>query len=107
MGHNLLSQKIWVHFIKTYSIPIQSRILEIIQINLHLVYNSELPISFHDFMKYVLGMEYFDNQKKSDVDNYFEYYYSYNYPSEFNRYIKNTFELLLSKQKELIILYVD
>lgn len=100
-------QKIWVHFIQTYCIPIQSKIIEIIQTNLHLVYNSEIPIGFFDFMDYVLGMEYLYNQKMSNIENYFEYYYKNNYPRKFNEYIKNTFDLLLSKQKELIKLYID
>ena len=99
-------QQIWIHFMNTYSIPIQSKILEIIQGNLHLVYNSENPDCFRSFMEYVIGLELLDNQKRSGVQNFYEYHYVYNYPSSFNLYIENTLSLLLNRQNEIIKLCI-
>lgn len=95
-------QKIWKHFINTYSIPIQARIVEIIQNNQHLIYRSELPDCFKTYMEYVLGWELLDNQKRSGVPNYYEYYYSDNYPIAFNHYIEKTLMALLKRQRELM-----
>lgn len=95
-------QKIWQHFIDTYRIPIQSRILAIIQGNQHLLYRSELPNCFKTYMEYILGWELLDNQKRNGVPNYYEYYYSYNYPQAFEQYIEKTLSALLEKQKELM-----
>ena len=95
-------QKIWIHFIDTYSIPSRMKIIEIFQNNHHLMYQSEIPECIRPYMEYVLGWELLDNQKKNGVPNYYEYYYSYNYPIEFNYYIEKTLALLLQRQKELI-----
>jgi len=95
-------QQIWMHFMNMYSIPILTKILEIIQINLHLVYNSENPDCFRKFMEYVIGLELLDNQKRSGVHNFYEYHYVYNYPNSFNLYIENTLSILLRRQKEII-----
>jgi hypothetical protein len=95
-------QKIWMHFIDTYSLPTQTRIIEIFQTHQHLIYQSDTPECFRPFMEYVLGWELLDNQKRNSVPNYYEYHYSYNYPIEFNRYIENTLMILLNRQKELM-----
>ncbi len=95
-------QKIWRHFIDTYSIPIQARILEIIQNNQHLIYKSEIPECFKPYMEYVLGWELLDNQKRNGVPNHYEYYYSYNYPLNFNHYIERTLTILLKRQEEIM-----
>ena len=95
-------QKIWMHFIDTYSIPIQARILDIIQNNQHLIYKSEMPECFKSYMEYVLGWELLDNQKRNNVPNNYEYYYAYNYPAAFNHYIEKTLMILLKRQEELM-----
>jgi len=95
-------QKIWMHFIDTYNIPIQARILEIIQNNQHLIYQSKNPECFKSYMQYVIEWELLDNQKRSGVPNYYEYYYSQNYPIAFNHYIENALIILLNRQKDLM-----
>lgn len=95
-------QKIWVHFIENYSLPIQEKILDIIQKNQHLVYKSTVPECFHLYMNYVLGWRLLHAQMKNNVPNEYEYYYEYNYPVEFNTYIEKTLLLLQKRQDELI-----
>jgi hypothetical protein len=95
-------QKIWKHYVDTYKIRSQMKIVEIMRNNLHLVYNSELPTCYKDFLDYSLGWEMLDNQKRNGVPNYYEYHYIFNYPVEFNKYIKSTLEMLLNEQAILI-----
>lgn len=94
-------QKRWKHYVDTYKIPTQNKIIEIIEKNRHLIYKSEIPTCFNIFMKYALGWEFLDNQFRNNVPNYYEYYYSHNFPYEFIVYINNTLELLLKIQMEL------
>ncbi len=95
-------QKIWMHYVDTYKIKNQMKIVEIMKNNLHLFYNSELPTCYKEFLDYSLGWELLDNQKRHDVPNYYEYHYVFNYPREFNSYFKTTLELLLNEQAKLI-----
>lgn len=95
-------QKIWVHYVDTYKIPLQNRMLEIIQNNQHLLYKSEVPESYKVFLEYVLGWELLDNQKKNGVPNYYEYYYRYNYPVAFNNYVFSMLSVLQKRQEELV-----
>lgn len=95
-------QKIWMHYVDTYKIKSQRKMVEIMRSNLHLVYKSELPTCYKIFLDYSLGWEMLDNQKRSGVPNYYEYHYANNYPAEFNRYIKLTLEALLNEQANLI-----
>ena len=80
-------QKIWVHFIDTYKIPINNKIIEIIRNNIHLIYNSNIPYSFKLYLDYTLGWELLDNQKRNKVPNFYEYNYLYNFPVDFEKYI--------------------
>lgn len=95
-------QKIWVHFVDTYHIPINNKIVEIIRNKKHLIYRSEIPTCFKTYLDYALGWEFLDNQKRSNVPNNYEYFYSFNFPSEFINYINNTLNVLLERQAELI-----
>ena len=95
-------QKIWIHFIDTYSIPTHNKVLEIIQNNMHLMVHSDMPNCLKMFMEYAIGFELLDNQKRRGVPNYYDYYYSYNYPKDFNLYIEQTLSMLLKRQNELI-----
>lgn len=95
-------QKIWKHYVDTYAIKNQMKIVEILRNNLHLVYNSKLPSCYKHFLDYSLGWELLDNQKRHGVFNYYEYHYVFNYPKEFNRYIQTTLEILLKEQSRLI-----
>ncbi len=95
-------QLIWKHFIDKYKMPMQHRIIEIMRDNAHLTIHGEHDVYVDQFLDYVLGWELLDSQKREGVPNYYEYYYSYNYPVGFNNYIHNTLARLL-KEKELLI----
>ncbi|MBQ2968464.1 MAG: hypothetical protein IJE10_10145 [Clostridia bacterium] len=95
-------QKIWIHYVNTYKIPIDKKIIEIIRNKHHLIYNSEMPECFHRYLDYALGWELLDNQKRNDVPNYYEYYYCFNFPKDFRIYIDNTLSLLQNKKEEII-----
>lgn len=95
-------QAIWKHYVDTYKIPMQIKIVEIMRNNLHLIYNSEIPTCYKEFLDYALGWEMLDNQKRNGVQNYYEYHYVFNYPLEFNHYIRSTLTLLLQEQSKLI-----
>lgn len=95
-------QKIWKHYVDTYKIPNQIKMVEIMRSNLHLIFNSEIPTCYKEFLDYSLGWELLDNQKRNNVPNYYEYHYVFNYPAEFNHYIRTTLMLLLKEQAKLI-----
>lgn len=95
-------QKIWKHYVDTYKIKNQMKMVEIMRNNLHLIYNSELPNCYKEFLDYSLGWELLDNQKRQGVPNYYEYHYLFNYPADFSHYIRTTLELLLDEQAMLM-----
>lgn len=95
-------QLIWKHFVDNYKIPMQNRIIEIMRDNAHLSIHGEHDIYVDKFLDYALGLELLDSQRRENVPNYYEYYYSFNYPIEFNNYIHNTLEQLIQEKKILI-----
>jgi hypothetical protein len=96
-------QKIWIHFIDTYSIPINKKIIDIIQNHQHLIYKSEMPKEcFKSFMEYAVGMELLDNQKKNGVPNYYDYRNRSNFPRTFVQYIEQTLTTLSKRQVEIM-----
>lgn len=95
-------QKIWKHYVDTYKIKNQMEMVKIMRSNLHLIYNSEIPPCYTEFLDYSLGWELLDNQKRKDIPNYYEYHYVFNYPAKFNRYIRTTLKVLLNEQAKLI-----
>ena len=95
-------QLIWKHYVDEYLLPIQEEILDVISQNQHLIYNSEVPQCFESFQEYALGWKLLDSQKRNSVPNYYEYYYSYNYPKKFTTYINGTLKQLLKIQAQLI-----
>ncbi len=99
---SLDEQKVWIHYVDNYLLPIQRKILNIIAKDQHLIYKSEVPICFETFREYALGWELLDNQKRQGVPNYYEYYYSYNYPKAFTDYINSTLSTLWKIQIELM-----
>ncbi len=95
-------QKIWIHYVEEYKVKGQMEIVKIIEANLHLIHNQEIPQCFAVFMDYAIGWDLLDNQKKNEVPNFYEYSYSFNYPREFTAYINDTLELLLNEQARLM-----
>lgn len=95
-------QLIWKHFIDEYKIPLQHKIIEIMQNNAHLAVHGEHDVFVTKFLDYALGWELLDNQKRNNVPNFYEYYYSYNYPIEFNNYIYSTLDSLIKEKSTLI-----
>ena len=49
-------QKIWVHYVDNYLLPIHRKILDIISENQHLIYKSEIPTCFETFREYAFGV---------------------------------------------------
>lgn len=43
-----------------------------------------------------------NNQRCHGVPNYYEYHYAYNYPVQFNKYVRETLDQLLKEQARLI-----
>jgi len=95
-------QKIWKHYVDTYKIDSQLRMVEIFRKNIHLVYKSEIPTEYKYFLDYSLGWELLSNQSSSGVHNYYGYHYLYNYPIGFNRYVKKTLDILQKEQAALL-----
>lgn len=95
-------RRIWTHFIDTYKIPLNNKIIEIIRENRHLIYKSQIPTCFDKYLDYTLGWELLDNQKRNNVPNNYQYHYEYNFPYEFFVYIENTLSVLSSRKEELI-----
>ena len=95
-------QKIWKHFVDKYILPTNREIISILENNQHLIFKSEIPTSLSIFQNYVMGWELLYNQKREGVPNYYEYYYSINFPREFQNYINETLKTLLKIQSELL-----
>ena len=95
-------QKRWKHYVDFYKIPTQNKILEIIRKNKHLIYKSEIPTSFGRYVRYALGWQFLDDQFHKGIPNYYEYYFSYNFPRDFEKYINETLEMLLKLQTKML-----
>lgn len=96
-------QLIWKHFVDNYKIPMQHQIVEIMRNHAHLAIHGKHDIYVNQFLEYALGWELLDSQKKNGVPNYYEYYYCYKYPIQFNNYINNTLSSLLKEKERLTI----
>ncbi len=94
-------RKIWMHYVDTYKIPNQMKMVEIIRNNIHLMFDSVVPPCVNIFLEYALGWELLDNQSRNGVPNFYEYHYSYNYPKIFDSYIQDTLSILLQEQAKL------
>ena len=94
-------QQIWKHYVDTYKIKSQMKIVEIMRDNIHLIYKSEIPTCYKVFLDYALGWGLLDSQKRNNVPNFYEYHYSYNYPIEFSNYIRTTLKILQAEQYNL------
>lgn len=95
------NQKIWIHFIDNYQIPIHNEILKIMFENSHLsLNNSEHCI--YEFKDYVIGTNLLNKQYNDNIPNFYEYSYSRNYPKNFNKHIEETLKKLENQRAELI-----
>lgn len=96
-------QKIWVHFVNNYKIPIDNSIVEILRTNRHLIFEAEQnEYIINTFLDYAVGWELLDNQKRENVPNYYEYYYCFNFPKQFTSHINSTLKYLQKRQQELM-----
>ena len=95
-------QRIWIHFVDTYLLPHNNKIMDIIRKNYHLMYKFEIPNSFYKYFNYAVGWEQLDNQSRHGVPNYYQYYFQYNFPQDFTQYIDETLDLLEKRKEELI-----
>lgn len=95
-------QLIWTHFVDNYKLPLHRKIIEIMQNNAHLALHGDHEACVNNFLDYSLGWELLDSQKRAGVPNYYEYYYSFNYPKEFDNYIHTTLTNLINEKASLI-----
>lgn len=95
-------QKLWVHYVDTYKIPLQREIVNIMKTNAHLAESSVIQTAPDEFLAYVVGWELLDRQRRDGVPNYYEYHYSTNYPANFNAYIKETYSKLEQERGRLL-----
>lgn len=95
-------QKLWVHYVDTYKIPLQREIVNIMKTNAHLAESSVIQTAPYEFLAYVVGWELLDRQRRDGVPNYYEYHEAVNYPANFNAYIKQTFEKLKQERDKLL-----
>lgn len=96
------NQKRWVHFVDTYKIPMQRQIADIMKENAHLAEVDITQTAPYEFLSYVVGWEMLDRQKKDGVPNFYDYNYPRDYPANFNKYIKETFDKLLQERNRLL-----
>ena len=95
-------QLIWKHFVDNYKIPLQRQVVDIMRNNAHLAIRGRDFGAVGTFLDYALGWEYLDSQMRNGVPNFYEYYYSYNYPAAFNNYIDSTLNMLLDEKQDLL-----
>ncbi len=95
------NQLIWKHYVDNYKIKQQLEIVKIIRENIHLMYKSEIPRCYDEFLDYALGWELLDNQKRNNVPNFYDYHYTTNFPVDFKSYIIKTLSTLQKEQMEL------
>lgn len=93
-------KKLWIDFLKNHYIPNLNRMKEILNNNIHLIYDPELPSSYQRFMSYTLKLNndlelYFS----SSNNNYANLFIEDNYPSDFDIYINKTLGRLLQLQR--------
>lgn len=95
-------RQLWVHYVDTYKIPLQRKIVNIMRENAHLAETDITQIAPYQFLSYVVGWELLDRQRRDGVPNYYEYHEAVNYPANFNAYIKQTFEKLKQERDKLL-----
>lgn len=91
---------LWIDFVKNHFLPNLNRMKDILNNNLHLIFEYELPSSYQRFMKYTLklnsDLELYLNSSNNDYDTLFV---EDNYPSDFDIYINKTLDKLLQLQR--------
>lgn len=84
---SLENQKIWIHFIDNYQIPILKEILKIMFENSHLLINEKEPC-IYEFKEYTIGHALLNKQFHDHIPNFYDYSYSINLPQNYNIYIE-------------------
>lgn len=94
---------LWIDFVKYHFMPNLNRMKDILNCNIHLIYESELPSSYQRFIKYTLklnnDLELYLNSSNSNYDTLF---IEDNYPSDFDIYINKTLGKLLQLQRNIL-----
>ncbi len=94
---------LWIDFVSNHFVPNLNRMKEILNNNIHLIYEPELPSSHHRFMKYTLklnnDLDLYLKHSNIDCSNFFV---DDNYPSDFDIYINKTLDKLLQLQRNCL-----
>lgn len=94
-------RSLWIDFVKNHFLPNLNRMREILNNNIYLILNSELPSSYQRFMEYSLklnsDLDYYLNNPNDNNETLF---IEENYPSDFDIYINTTLDRLLQLQRE-------
>lgn len=91
---------LWINFLKNHFVPNLNRMKEILNNNIHLIYEPNLPSSYQRFLKYTLklttDLNLYLNDPNIDHSNSFV---DENYPNDFDIYINKTLDKLLQLQR--------
>lgn len=91
----------WIDFLRNRYIPNLNRMKEILNNNIHLIYEPELPSSYQRFMSYTLKLNNdLELYLNSLNNNYTNLFIEDNYPSDFDIYINKTLANLLQLQRK-------
>lgn len=94
-------KSLWIDFVKNHFSPNLNQMREILNNNIHLILNSELPSSYQRFMEYTLKLNYDLDFYLDNPDNNNEtLFIEENYPSDFDIYINKSLDKLLQLQRE-------
>lgn len=95
---------LWLDFAKNHFVPNLNHMKDILNNNIHLIFDSELPFSYQRFMEYTLkinnDLELYLNHANIDYSNFFV---DDNYPNDFDIYINKTLDKLLQLQNDYLI----
>lgn len=91
---------LWIDFVKNHFLPNLNCMKEILNNNMYLIYESELPSSYKRFIKYTLrlnnDLELYLNSPNINNHNLFV---EDNYPNDFDIYINKILDRLLQEQR--------
>lgn len=92
---------LWIDFVKNHFLPNLNRMKDILNTNMQLIYESELPSSYKRFMKYTLRLNNdLDIYLNSSNINYGNLFVEDNYPIDFDIYINEILDKLLQEQRK-------
>lgn len=94
---------LWIDFLKNHFVPNLNHMKEILNDNIHLTYEPNLPSSYQRFLKYTLKLTTDLNLYLHDPNiDHSNSFVDENYPSDFDIYINKTLDKLLQLQRNCL-----